>query len=150
MAKKRTSKRPKTARKPKPAPVPDDAYEVGYSKPPKEYQFKPGESGNPDGPPKHRTQLWVYFCRYMAMTDAELDKLDESKLSQSQKTALAVVRKAAEGKASGVETLAKYVTDREEGKATEHIILGDADTLTDEECEELRTLLLKRHHDADE
>ncbi len=141
MAKKGTSKRPKAARK----PDRDDGYKVGFGKPPKEGQFKPGESGNPEGPPRHRTQLWVYFCRYMAMTDAELAKLDESKLTQSQKTALAVVRKAAEGKAAGVETLAKYVTDREEGKATEHIILGDANALSDEECEELRTLLLTRH-----
>lgn len=27
-------------------------YEVGYKKPPKEYQFKPGISGNPKGRPK--------------------------------------------------------------------------------------------------
>ena len=27
-------------------------YEVGYKKPPKEYQFKPGVSGNPKGRPK--------------------------------------------------------------------------------------------------
>ena len=146
MAKKRTSKRSKTA----PKPDGDDGYKIGYGKPPKEGQFKPGESGNPMGQPKHRTHLWTHFCKYMAMTDAELAKLDESKLTQSQKTALSVVRKAADGKAAGVETMARYITDREEGKATEHIILGDADTLSDEECDELRTLLLKRHNDADE
>lgn len=27
-------------------------YEVGYKKPPKEYQFKPGQSGNSKGRPK--------------------------------------------------------------------------------------------------
>ena len=27
-------------------------YEVGYKKPPKEHQFKPGISGNPKGRPK--------------------------------------------------------------------------------------------------
>ena len=128
----------------------DDDYKVGPYHPPKEHQFKPGESGNPKGPPRHRTNLWVWFCKYMAMTDKELARLDESKLTQSQRTALSIVRRAVEGKAAGVETLAKYVVDREEGKATEHIILGDADTLTDEECEELRALLLKRHHDTDE
>jgi len=45
--------------------------EVGPGRPPKEHQFKPGQSGNPEGPPKHRTHLWSYFCRYMAMTDAQ-------------------------------------------------------------------------------
>jgi hypothetical protein len=41
--------------------------EVGYKNLPKEAQFKPGQSGNPAGPPKRRTQLWTYFCRYMAL-----------------------------------------------------------------------------------
>jgi hypothetical protein len=30
------------------------SYENGYGKPPKEYQFKPGQSGNPNGRPKER------------------------------------------------------------------------------------------------
>jgi hypothetical protein len=30
----------------------DDGYEVGYQKPPKQSQFKPGQSGNPNGRPK--------------------------------------------------------------------------------------------------
>lgn len=30
----------------------DDDYEVGYGKPPKHSQFKPGQSGNPGGRPK--------------------------------------------------------------------------------------------------
>ena len=32
--------------------TPDDDYEVGYGKPPKHTQFKPGQSGNPRGRPK--------------------------------------------------------------------------------------------------
>lgn len=30
----------------------DDEYEVGYKRPPKSGQFKPGQSGNPNGRPK--------------------------------------------------------------------------------------------------
>lgn len=30
----------------------DNNYEIGYKKPPKEHQFKPGVSGNPKGRPK--------------------------------------------------------------------------------------------------
>ena len=40
--------------------------------PPEDHQFKPGQSGNPAGPPKRRTQLWTYVCKYMEMTDAAL------------------------------------------------------------------------------
>lgn len=32
-------------------------YEVGYKKPPKQTQFKPGKSGNPKGAPKNKTNF---------------------------------------------------------------------------------------------
>jgi Family of unknown function (DUF5681) len=32
-------------------------YDVGYGKPPREYQFKPGQSGNPKGAPKRKSEL---------------------------------------------------------------------------------------------
>lgn len=36
-------------------------YEVGYCKPPKSGQFKPGKSGNPAGRPKGTKDLATYF-----------------------------------------------------------------------------------------
>ncbi|UCD51940.1 MAG: hypothetical protein JSW27_04740, partial [Phycisphaerales bacterium] len=60
---------------------------VGPGNPPKEYQFKPGESGNPKGPPRRRTNLWTWFCKYMGMTDTQLAKLDPKKLTAAQQTA---------------------------------------------------------------
>ena len=89
-------------------------YEVGNKKPPKEHQFKPGQSGNPAGPPIRRTQLWVYFSQYMAMTDAEIEKLDSAKLTQSEQMALSLVEKEAK---AGSRALALAIFDREEGRA---------------------------------
>ena len=120
-------------------------YKVGNKKPPKEHQFKPGQSGNPKGPPKRRTNLWVWFCKYMALTDTELAKLDRDKLTQAQQTALKLVENAKDAKHSGSERLARHVFDREEGKATEHLVIENENTLTDEECEEIRQILLKNH-----
>ena len=34
-----------------------DNYDVGYKKPPKNTQFKPGQSGNPKGRPKKPTNI---------------------------------------------------------------------------------------------
>ncbi|MHC4207328.1 MAG: DUF5681 domain-containing protein [Planctomycetota bacterium] len=120
-------------------------YKVGDKHPPKEYQFKPGQSGNPKGPPKRRCNLWVWFCKYMALTDSELEKLDRDKLTQAQQAALKLVENAKNGKYSGSERLARHVFDREEGKATEHLIIENENTLTDEECQQIREALLKNH-----
>ena len=115
--------------------------EVGYKKPPKEHQFKPGQSGNPAGPPKRRIQLWVYFCEYMQMTDSQIAKLVRKKLTQAQQAALKLVENAKNGKYSGSERLARHVFEREEGKAIEHLVIENENTLSDQECEEIRELL---------
>jgi len=99
-------------------PVKQQYYQVGYKRPPQEHRFKKGQSGNPSGPPVRRTQLWVYFCKYMNMTDADIEKLDRSKLTQSQQMALSLVEK--EGK-TGSRALALAIFDREEGKALERL-----------------------------
>jgi len=118
---------------------------VGNKNPPKEHQFKPGQSGNPAGPPVRRTQLWVWFCKYMNMTNGELVKLKTGQMTQSQHTALKLVRNMKLGKESGSERLAKHVFDREEGKAIEHLIIANENTLSDEECEDIREVLLRNH-----
>jgi len=137
MAKKTTSKPKENAVR--------QGNKPSYGKPPVEHQFKPGQSGNPKGPPKHRTNLWVWYCKYMNMTQAQLDKLDRTKLTAAQRTALTLVENAVSGEGSGAERMARYVVDREEGKAVEHLIIGDDNNLTDAECEELRNLIRGNH-----
>ena len=123
----------------------DDSYKVGPGCPPKEHQFKPGETGNPNGPPKHRTNLWVWFTKYMNMTDARLARLNKDKLTQAQQTALTLVEKVKAGEKVGSTTMARYIVDREEGKAAEHLILDNGADLSDAECDELRKLIREDH-----
>jgi len=118
-------------------------YKVGDKQPPKEHQFKLGQSGNPKGPPKRRTQLRLYFCKYMNMTDKELEKVKKKELTQSQQMALKIVENAKNGKYSGSERLARHVFDREEGRAVEHLIIGDENVMTEQECEQVREVLRK-------
>ncbi len=115
--------------------------------PPEEHQFKPGQSGNPAGPPKRRTQLWVYICTYMEMTNAEIKKLKRAEMTQVQQSALKLVRQAKAGKYCGSERLARYIVDREEGKATEHLIIDQDNSLSDAECDEIRAVLRGAHAD---
>ena len=137
MAKKKTTDKSTGTRKR------SSKFKVGYKKPPKEHQFKPGQTGNPHGAPVRRINLWPTFCKYMLTTDAELEKLDRNKLTQAQQAALATVENAKKGKYSGSERLARHVFDREEGKAVEHLIVENENTLTDEECAEIWEVLAK-------
>lgn len=142
-AKKRTTKKSKETRKPYVKQTDRDASGQFVKGNKTGNRFESGESGNPAGPPKRKTQLWVWFCKYMEMTDSEIKKLKPEKLTQVQQTALKLVENAKNGNYSGSERLARYVIDRDEGKAVEHIILGNDDTLTDNDCEEIRDLLKK-------
>ncbi len=120
-----------------------ESEKVGPGHPPKEYQFRPGQSGNPDGPPRHRTHLWLWICQYMRMTAEERAKVDRAKLTAAQETAFKIVEQAIEGKGAGSERLMRYCVDREEGKAVEHLVLDNGADLSDTECEQLRSLILK-------
>ncbi|MHC4623702.1 MAG: hypothetical protein ACYS4W_07345 [Planctomycetota bacterium] len=120
--------------------------QVGYGNPPKEYQFKPGESGNLKGPPKGRVQLWTYICRFMAMTDEQLNRAEKKKMTIAEQWALRIIKNTRKLGFATLDRFARYVIDRDEGKPTEHVLVGDENTLTDAECEEIRGLL-KNHAD---
>ena len=131
----------KRTTKSKKLPAEQRDYQVGNKNPPKEYQWESGQSGNPKGAPKNRVNLWVWFCKYADMTDKQLSKLDKSKLTQAQQSALKLVQDMKEGKYSGSGKLARYVIDRDQGKPVERVIFEDENVLTDEECENIRKLL---------
>ena len=116
-----------------------DGGPIGPGNPPKAYQFKPGESGNPKGQPKHRMHLWTYLCKYMAMTEAQLEALDKRKLKAAQRTALEVVMKAMNGEDCNSVRLMQYAVDRELGRAAQKVALeGQTPLLSPEECEAIR------------
>jgi len=57
--------------------------------------WKPGESGNPNGPPRAKIQLFRYICLYLEMTPAQLKRIDQNKLTMSQLAAIKTVMKMA-------------------------------------------------------
>ena len=98
-----------------------DDYKVGPGCPPKEHQWQPGQSGNPAGSPKAKTNLYKHISKYSGMTDAELAQLDLESLTQSEKAGLKIVQDMAAGRHTGAEGLAKYIIDREEGRIPENL-----------------------------
>ena len=136
------------SKKQKRIPAKQGKDEAGYGNPPEEHQFKPGQSGNPKGPPKRRTQLWVYINQFMEMTDARLKKASSKRLTQAQQIALKLVESAKAGEGCGSERLARYCIDRDEGKPSEHLVLDKDNDLTDEECDQIRKTLLQNHVDG--
>ena len=124
-------------------PAEQGDYKVGDKHPPKEHQFKPGQSGNPKGVPPSRCNLWRHVCRFMNMTNDEVKALDEKALTKVEESALKIVESMADGETPGAEYMAKHFFDREEGRAVEHLIIGDENVMTVEECEEVQEVLRK-------
>ncbi len=70
-------------------------YEVGYGKPPKSTQFKPGQSGNPKGRTKgNRNGIYTYIQREL---NSSITLTDGSKITKEQGFARQLTNKALRG-----------------------------------------------------
>ena len=74
-----------------------DDYEVGYGKPPKDTQFKPGQSGNPNGRPKGARNLKTEIREVMQSTVTVTQDGKRKKISTRKAVVLRLTEKALSG-----------------------------------------------------
>lgn len=84
-------------------------YEVGYGKPPKETQFKPGQSGNPRGRPKGTNNLKTDLMEELGERVRVTENGRQLTLSKQRLLVKALVAKAIKGDARASDILIKLV-----------------------------------------
>lgn len=89
---------------------------VGYRKPPKHSQFKPGQSGNPNGRPKGSKNLSSILAEEL---DVKVPVTENGKRLKVSKSRLAIrqqVNKSVLGDSKAFQTLAKFQQTLEPGQ----------------------------------
>ena len=101
-----------------------DDYEVGYGKPPKNMQFKPGESGNPKGRPRGTKNLATDLSEELAEKIVVNEGGRQLKISKQRAMIKSLLAKALKGDTRAASVLLKLLIDAEQ--ATTRNAVADA------------------------
>lgn len=82
---------------------------VGYGKPPKAHQFKPGQSGNPKGRPKGPGNLLKLIGRHAAKKVTVIENGEQKKMAKMDVVISAMFNKAAKGDVAAARLLTNLV-----------------------------------------
>jgi len=99
----------------------EEDYEVGYGKPPKHGQFKPGHSGNPGGRPKGRKSVHKVVQAVCEEVVTVNDNGNPKKMSKLEVATASLFAKASKGDVNAIKLLLS--------------LKAEADALTDASAE---------------
>ena len=105
--------------------------EVGYGKPPKKYQFKPGKSGNPKGRPKGTRNLVTDLAEELSESIQVNEGGKVKKISKQRAMIKAQVAKALKGDVRAANTLLNLIPRAEESQQAQ--ALAEELSKTDQE-----------------
>lgn len=94
------------------------AYEVGYKKPPRHSQFKPGQSGNPAGRPKAAKNQQTILRDALHTRITYLEHGVEKKATRIELIILKLVERALRGDLRAIDQILKRVADDEQTPET--------------------------------
>jgi hypothetical protein len=87
-------------------------YEIGYKKPPKAYQFKPGTSGNPKGRPRLVQDFITDFQDELAETIAIKDGNSIKTITKQRAVIKRLVTNALNGNVASVKTVTSIMVSQ--------------------------------------
>jgi hypothetical protein len=90
--------------------IEDDNDRVGYKRPPKSARFKPGQSGNPKGRPKHARNLKTEFLEELSEIIRVREGDREMKISKQRAFVKALVAAAIKGDMRAANALVSFCT----------------------------------------
>ena len=105
-------------------PPPNTSSEVGYGKPPKEHQFKKGQSGNPKGRPKGSKNVTTLIEETLA---AEIEYREKGRTKRATAKEL-IVRKMCEKALKGDLRAARELLNRLEAAEAKRSAASPAET----------------------
>ena len=80
-------------------------YEVGYGKPPKQYQFKPGVSGNRKGRPRGRKNTHTLLNEILSQKITIKENGESMRISKKAALLIQLVNKGVKGDIRAIQTL---------------------------------------------
>jgi hypothetical protein len=90
--------------------IEDDNDRVGYKRPPKSARFKPGQSGNPKGRPKHARNLRTEFLEELSEVIRVREGDREMQISKQRAFVKALVAAAIKGDMRAANALVSFCT----------------------------------------
>lgn len=94
----------------------DDDYEVGYGRPPKQTQWKPGQSGNPSGKTKKAESIEATLKKLAAKEIVVHDQGVPVTMTQQEAMCSTIYLKAMKGDIQSAKLITSYLASAEKGQ----------------------------------
>ena len=89
----------------------EDDHIAHFQRPPRKGQFKPGQSGNPRGRPKHSRNIKTYVDELLSETIPVIEGGKTRKIPRAKAIAIQLVKQAAKGDPKGLAAIMSFTRE---------------------------------------